>query len=252
MAADAGADAIGVNFVGGPRRVDLVAAREILRSTPPMVTPVALVRLGAGGLPPDLAELFSEFQVSHLQVYAAARGQDARGLKGGQTPGCLTPSRATGEAGEKPAPLAGLIAAGFRVMPVLAVKDEGFAEQLAAWAAAPPESRPDAVVLDAYDPSREGGTGRSFRWEWVAEARKAEEAKMAYSGGAARTECSPWPPILLAGGLCAENVAEAVRVVRPYGVDVSSGVEKEGSPGRKDRARLIAFVRNARAAMDSL
>jgi phosphoribosylanthranilate isomerase len=81
---------------------------------------------------------------------------------------------------------------------------------------------PDDVVLlvDADDRDRRGGTGR--RADWAAAARLARLR-----------------PIFLAGGLTPQNVGEAVETVRPYGVDVSSGVES--APGVKDAAKLEAF-----------
>jgi phosphoribosylanthranilate isomerase len=85
----------------------------------------------------------------------------------------------------------------------------------------------DAWLLDAYTPDKPGGTGETFNWELALEAQ-----------GWGR-------PIFLAGGLTAENVAEAVRRARPFGVDVSSGVE--AAPGRKDHAKVVAFIRAAKA-----
>lgn len=81
----------------------------------------------------------------------------------------------------------------------------------------------DAWLLDAYAPGMPGGTGATFNWDLAIEAQR-------------------WGrPIFLAGGLTPSNVAEAVRRVQPYAVDVSSGVEAE--PGRKDHAQIEAFIR---------
>ena len=87
---------------------------------------------------------------------------------------------------------------------------------------------PIAVVLiDAHVPGQFGGTGQTVPWNLLA-------------------GFDPGVPIMLAGGLTPENVAEAVRIVRPYGVDVASGVES--SPGRKDPEKMRRFVEAVRTA----
>jgi len=85
---------------------------------------------------------------------------------------------------------------------------------------------PDAAgyLFDTYRPDVAGGSGVAFDWSRV-------------PGGLDR-------PVILAGGLTPENVGDAVRAVRPYAVDVSSGVEL--SKGIKDPARVAAFIRNAK------
>ncbi|HEX3800678.1 MAG TPA: phosphoribosylanthranilate isomerase [Verrucomicrobiae bacterium] len=85
----------------------------------------------------------------------------------------------------------------------------------------------DAWLLDAFTNDKLGGTGARFDWDLAVEAQKMGR------------------PIFLAGGLTSENVAEAVRKVRPYAVDVSSGVES--APGKKDPAKMRAFVQAAKS-----
>ena len=80
-------------------------------------------------------------------------------------------------------------------------------------------------VLDASAPGRYGGTGKKI--DWVVAGKFARKF-----------------PAMLAGGLTPENVVEAIRTVRPLGVDVTSGVE--ASPGKKDHARLTQFISRAR------
>ena len=82
-------------------------------------------------------------------------------------------------------------------------------------------ARARGLLLDVHDPVAVGGTGRAFDWSLA-------------PVGATR-------PIILAGGLHAQNVAAAIRQVRPFAVDVSSGVEV--SPGIKDGARIREFMR---------
>jgi phosphoribosylanthranilate isomerase len=86
--------------------------------------------------------------------------------------------------------------------------------------------RTDFHLLDAYRPGSHGGTGASFDWELLADRRSEV-------------------PLILAGGLAPENVDEAVAAVRPYAVDVASGVESE--PGIKDHAMMGAFLERAQA-----
>lgn len=81
--------------------------------------------------------------------------------------------------------------------------------------------RTDFHLFDAYRHGLHGGSGRSFDWELVAGRRSKV-------------------PMVLAGGLTPENVADAITVARPVAVDVVSGVEAE--PGRKDRAKVEAFI----------
>jgi phosphoribosylanthranilate isomerase len=83
-------------------------------------------------------------------------------------------------------------------------------------------------LLDAYSKAGLGGTGETFNWELAIEAKKYGK------------------PVFLAGGLTPNNVADAVRRVRPFAVDVSSGVES--APGKKDAAKVRAFIAAVRAA----
>jgi phosphoribosylanthranilate isomerase len=84
-----------------------------------------------------------------------------------------------------------------------------------------------AFLLDTPSPEH-GGTGRTFDWD-LAVAFKKRTGK----------------PVILSGGLTPENVAEAIRVVQPYAVDVSSGVE--AAPGRKDHTKLRDFIRQCKS-----
>ncbi len=87
-------------------------------------------------------------------------------------------------------------------------------------------ARATGILLDGYRPGVPGGTGEVFDWDRIPQERPR--------------------PIVLAGGLTAANVGEAIRRVRPWAVDVSGGVERE--PGVKDPAAMEAFVRAVRAA----
>jgi len=87
----------------------------------------------------------------------------------------------------------------------------------------------DALLLDTYTDESRGGTGRTFDWSLAVRAKEFLSA-----------------PIILSGGLTAANVQDAIRKVRPYAVDVASGVERE--PGKKDPEKLRRFIELCRSS----
>ena len=87
----------------------------------------------------------------------------------------------------------------------------------------------DAVLLDTFKNGKLGGTGAVH--DWSVSAAVARDLRV---------------PVILAGGLNPSNVGEAIRMVKPYAVDVSSGVE--ASPGRKAPAKIKAFIQAATQA----
>ncbi len=108
--------------------------------------------------------------------------------------------------------------------PVLRAVTGGQVEQAsAAW---PPGT---TFLMDTADPVRRGGTGKTMNWEQAAAAARGRR-------------------IVLAGGLTPENVADAIGTVRPFGVDVSSGVED--APGVKNADKVARFLARARSAFE--
>jgi phosphoribosylanthranilate isomerase len=92
-------------------------------------------------------------------------------------------------------------------------------------------SQPAAVLIDAAVPGQHGGTGQTVPWQLLAGFQ-------------------PGVPLILAGGLTPDNVAEAVHVVRPYAVDVASGIER--GPGLKDPEKMRRFIDRALEAAATL
>lgn len=82
-----------------------------------------------------------------------------------------------------------------------------------------------AYLFDAYQENVYGGSGKTFNWEIIAGKKLSK-------------------PVILSGGLCAENIAAAIGMVKPYAVDVSTGVES--APGKKDEKLLVEFLVKAR------
>jgi len=107
-----------------------------------------------------------------------------------------------------------------RAIKAMRVRSAADVERLSAYRAA-------AYLLDAYHPTKPGGTGETWDWELAAAAKR-------------------YGPIILAGGLKPENVAAAIEWVHPYAVDVSSGVEV--APGIKDHHKVRRFIMAAKGA----
>lgn len=190
-AADAGADALGLNFYPkSPRYIDPRTAADIVRALPPFVAPVGL------------------FVNTPLRQATAVAFQ--LGLRAVQT---YDDSLPAGDAFP------------FAHIPSFRVKDAATLDAVRRYAEA---HKPAAVLLDAYVEGQHGGTGHAAPWGLLA-------------------GFDPGVPVILAGGLTPENVADAVRLVRPWGVDVASGVES--APGRKDTGKVRAFIAAARAAL---
>jgi phosphoribosylanthranilate isomerase len=121
----------------------------------------------------------------------------------------------------------------FSLIPAFRVRDQSHLAAIEAYLGAAAEAGrlPGAMLIDAFVDGQLGGTGQQAPWELLAGFR------------------SP-VPLILAGGLTPDNIAEAVRVVHPAGVDVASGVEI--SPGRKDPEKVRRFIQTAKDAASKL
>jgi phosphoribosylanthranilate isomerase len=187
LAADAGADAIGLVFYArSPRAVEVQQARAIIAALPPFVTTVGLF---VNASRDELNEILEAVPLDLLQFHGDETADDCAGY-------------------HRPYIKA------LRVRP---------GEDIKARCAEFPQAA--GILLDTFVPGVPGGTGETFDWSLVPE--------------------NPGCPIILAGGLTAENVAAAIRQVHPWAVDVSGGVE--ASKGVKDAAKVRAFVAAVRA-----
>ena len=211
LAAEAGADAVGFNFVpGSPRAVAAATARAAVAVLPPGVLAVGVF----AGMPA-------------AEMLAIAK---AAGLGAIQLHGHLDPLAAAADPPGRCRELAGLAV-------IRAVRPEAGSLALARRWLAEAEAAgrlPDMLIVDAgvpagTAPGRLGGTGHIVDWEAL--AREEPFGR----------------PVALAGGLTPANVARAVDTARAEAVDTASGVE--AAPGRKDAALMRAFVAAARTAL---
>lgn len=181
LAAELGAAAIGFIFwPASPRFIEPDAAREIAAALPPSVVTVGV---------------FVDQPGPHVRDVAKSVGLGAVQLHGHESVDYAV----------------ALMEPVIKAIPVRADFDPASLDEIPATI---------TVLLDAHDPVKRGGTGRTIDWTLAAAA-------------AARRR------VMLSGGLSPENVRDAVRAVRPYAIDLSSGVEL--SPGVKDHAKLRAL-----------
>ncbi len=232
VAADAGADVIGVNFWPGTKRsLPVEDAAEM----------IAALRAARGRVP-VICGLFVNADADTIYATVERCGLDLVHLAGDETPDDLAALTVPAIKTVRPLPDEGVSA---------------FAARLCAFRDAardlPPGPFDCALIplIDANVPGHYGGTGQRADWSFVA----AVSREVGESGSREASSACRLPPtaclsqrFLLAGGLTPENVGAAVRAVRPWGVDVASGVEAPGQPGVKDPARVRAFVRAVRSA----
>ncbi|EKP95658.1 phosphoribosylanthranilate isomerase [Thermaerobacter subterraneus] len=271
-ALQAGADALGFVFAPSPRQVDPATVARIVAGLPRELPlergPAGAGRAGSAGdfgPRPALVGVFVNASLAEILVVARQAGLTHVQLHGDEPEDLVAALQAEGlrviravaaaargaaggtaaAAGRGAAVAHGTVAAASEATGTCSQDDPGETagtggaghSSAAATTAGEGESpelqqalvtRADRVLLDAALPGQRGGTGQ--RADWAAAAWLARRR-----------------PLILAGGLNPENVAEAVRAVRPWGVDVSSGVER--ARGVKDPERIARFIAAARAAV---
>ena len=198
-AADAGADAIGLNFYAkSPRFVQQETAQEICQQLP------QLTKVG----------LFVNESVTTIRQLADQVGFDAIQLHGDEPPETIA------ELSE------------FRIIRVLRCQQPSPQMVQQYWLQCQQlNALPETILLDAHAPGQYGGTGQSLDWNQLQSLGPSKEGFR-------------W---VLAGGLTPANVAEAISIAHPDGVDTASGVEIQ--PGQKDPQQVAQFVQAARTAL---
>ncbi len=215
----AGADYLGFIFYPPSKRsIDITTARAVVQT------------LRAAPNRPILVGVFVNETGSRVAEILNEVGLDLAQLSGEEVPFLV---------GDEQSPIYG------RCYKALRPTSLAEAEADAEWYAVPVNSKQYSVIseqspittlqspsllIDTYHPTLRGGTGETGDWAMSAQLAKSI------------------PGLMLAGGLSAENVAEVVQQVRPFAVDVASGVE--ASPGKKDPNLVRAFIHNAKNAIN--
>jgi phosphoribosylanthranilate isomerase len=222
IAASAGADAVGLNFFPkSPRCISQEMAKEIVAALPQRVLRVGLFVNASAA---DICRVFDRLPLDFIQLHGDEPPEFLGQL--GNRP-VMRAFRVGGNPGD---------ASSARLQPVFDYLDRCREKNVL----------PAAVLLDAFAKNVYGGSGALTDWTTAAEYAATTRDRKDRRGQPQPKN----PPLVLAGGLTAANVAEAIRAVRPAAVDVASGVEL--SPGRKDPTAVAAFVRAALEAERAL
>jgi phosphoribosylanthranilate isomerase len=217
-AVDAGADALGfVFYAKSPRQIDPAKAGEIVAALPASVEKVGVFVLHESNKAVQIAEQtgLTSLQL-HLQPHAPAPPSQDSGLR------AVSSGRSRNGQPMKmylSVPAAWLLG------------DGRAAANLAAFIENQPERPFDAIFLDSGTPEQPGGTGEPFDWQQAAPLFE---------------KMGTGVHVVAAGGLTPANVAVAIGILKPWGVDVSSGVE--AGPGKKNPEKIQAFVGAVRRA----
>lgn len=210
LAVAAGADAVGFVFAESPRRVNVDAVREI---TAKLSRRIEKIGVFVDSTLDDVLFAIHNAGLTGVQLHGEHRGEFVQEL------------RARTDNDSRP----------LHIVRVLHYGADGESFENALRATCANKAAVETVLVDTQVANKQGGTGVSF--DWLA-------ARNSFLKHAPRVR------LIAAGGLTAENVREAIHTLRPWGVDVSSGVET--APGRKDRGRVTEFICTARAATREL
>jgi len=208
VAVDAGADAVGfVFYEKSPRCVTVENVRQIVEKLPGNVEKVGVF---AGDALVNAAETGQTAGLDAVQMYVFSCPQllSSQALQ----------AQASGMQDLK----------AYFALPVALFLGQGV-NNVSGFAVDRPAGMLDTLFLDSGNPQQPGGTGRAFDW---------------YEASSAVRELSLHQKVVIAGGLSPVNVSEAIQILKPWGVDVVSGVE--ASPGKKDPQKVQAFVRAVR------
>ncbi len=214
IAIDAGADALGFIFYEkSPRRIDPETAKRIVAELPVHVEKVGVFVLQDSESAAQIVEGLTSLQI-HVRLPLGVEPNQG--------------SELVAVAAARPRKF-------YLAMPAAWFLGESpVTANLSSFIEKRPERPFDRILLDSGTPEQPGGTGKTFDWEKA--APRFEQMSRGIN-------------VIVAGGLNPANVSDAIRIMKPWGVDVASGVET--SPGKKDPEKVRAFVRAVRETTKS-